>query len=156
MNSKQMAAHKQALIEQTSVEDHKDTSVTDQSSDAAVQQLQAPEPWRHRIPRVLAGNLHYVTFLPLVLISVLQSINILAAAITCTGLVCLFILVSYCCHKAGYVKVRECGHNDCCLRTAAQQACFAGRAVVQRCTVGSEHHGTFKGAALANYLVWVP
>jgi hypothetical protein len=104
-------AHKQALIEQTSVEDHKDTSVTDQSSDAAVQQLQAPEPWRQRFLRVLAGNLHYVTFLPLVLISALQSINILAAAITCTGLVCFFILVSYCCFKAGHVKVRLGGSS---------------------------------------------
>jgi len=100
-----MAAHKQALIDQTSADEHKDTTITDQGSDAAVQQLEAPEPWRQRFLRVLAGNLHYVTFLPLVLISVLQSINILAAAITCTGLVCLFILVSYCCYKAGHVKV---------------------------------------------------
>jgi hypothetical protein len=53
----------------------------------------------------LSHNLHYVTFMPLILIGVLSSVNLLLAAAVCTGLVACIILLSYCCFRRGYVKV---------------------------------------------------
>lgn len=99
-----MAVNKQPLT------DGRDTSVSDQTHHAVPepqqQQQQQQEPLSKRFMTKLAHNMHYMTFLPLILISVLGSIDILVAAVVSTALVCLILLLSFCCHKAGYVKVR--------------------------------------------------
>lgn len=58
-----------------------------------------------RILSVLARNMHYLTFIPLILVSVLGSVNLLIAAVVSSGLVTCLIALSYVCHRAGLVKV---------------------------------------------------
>jgi hypothetical protein len=59
-----------------------------------------------KLLRVVGHNLHYITFLPLVVISILQDINLLLAAVVCTSIVTIILLLSYICYRAGVVKVR--------------------------------------------------
>lgn len=73
---------------------------------AAAPDAATPDSLGAKCMRMMAHKLHYVTFLPLILISVLQSINILVAAIVSTAIVCLLLLLSFWCYKAGHVKVR--------------------------------------------------
>jgi hypothetical protein len=66
----------------------------------------AVETKSSKLLRVMGHNLHYFTFLPLVIISILQDINLLLAAVINTSIVTLILLLSYICHRAGVVKVR--------------------------------------------------
>lgn len=86
--------------------DQLDTAVSDQTHHApAPPQLEGPEPWGTRFMRSLGHNLHYLTFLPLVLLGVLQVFNVLLAAALSTAVACLILLLGFRCHKAGHVKV---------------------------------------------------
>lgn len=55
--------------------------------------------------RGLANNLHYVTFMPLIIIGVLQDIDVVMAAGICVGIVCTLILVGGLLKRGGYIKV---------------------------------------------------
>ena len=74
-----------------------------QPTDAPV--AQPAVNWQRKLLQWLATNLHYFTFLPLITISILQDISLFLAALVCTGLVLLILTVSFCAHRAGFVKV---------------------------------------------------
>jgi hypothetical protein len=65
----------------------------------------AAEPWQTKVIKGLAHNMHYFTFLPLILIGVLSDVSLLLAAAVCTSLVACILLLSYCCFRCGHVKV---------------------------------------------------
>lgn len=73
---------------------------------AAPAQVPAPETWRQKLLRGVSHNLHYFTFLPLILISVFQDINLQLGTLLCTGIVVCILLLSFIGHRAGYIKVR--------------------------------------------------
>lgn len=98
-----------------------------QSADQLVQshhqdQVKAPVTWQLKFLKGVASNLHYVTFLPLIIISILQDINIVAAAAACTSLVLLLIFTSFCCYRAGFVKV--CSGHQLLLGGSCNGLCF--------------------------------
>lgn len=101
-----MAFQKQAHTQWPLNEDHHvDTAgTTDQQHGPA-----APEQsGGHRVLSKVAQNIHYFTFLPLIIISVLSDISLVLAASICTGLVVCIILLSFVCYRAGIVKVSVC------------------------------------------------
>lgn len=79
------------------------SSAADQPHSAQIEA--AVESWQTKVMKGLAHNLHYVTFLPLILIGVLADVSLLLAAAVCTSLVACILLLSYCCFRCGHVKV---------------------------------------------------
>lgn len=67
---------------------------------------------RQRVLRGIAHHLHIATFLPLVLISALRSIDIMVAAVVCTTVVLCILFLSFCAYKAGYVQVGRGCHQQ--------------------------------------------
>lgn len=66
-----------------------------------------PERLHQRLLRVLAHNMHFVTFLPLIIMSVLQDVHLFLAALISTCLVVTFLLVGFILHRNHYIKVRS-------------------------------------------------
>lgn len=110
-----MAVAKEPLIAE---QHHLDVSAAaDQPAGTLTATAAAPaESRRMRFLSVLARNMHYLTFIPLILVSVLGSVHVFIAAVVASGLVTCLIALSYVCHKAGLVKVSaraEEPHNSC-------------------------------------------
>lgn len=111
-----MAVAKEPLIAE---HHHIDVSAAaDQQPTAGTPTTTAPPAESHsmRFLSVLARNMHYLTFIPLILVSVLASVNLLIAAVVASGLVTCLIVLSYMCHRAGLVKVSvraEEPHGSC-------------------------------------------
>lgn len=99
-----MAVDKEAL---TAADHHVDVSEqTDQQVDTASAAGDvAVESRGRKLLRGLAYNMHYLTFLPLIIMSVLQDVNLLVAAIISAFLVTCILILSCICYRAGVVKV---------------------------------------------------
>lgn len=85
-----------------------------------------PESRGTRFLSVLARNMHYLTFIPLILVSVLASVNLLIAAVVASGLVTCLIVLGYVCHRAGLVKVstRAEEPHGSCIHTKGRWHCI--------------------------------
>lgn len=79
------------------------SSAVDQSRTGPV--AAAAEPWQTKFMRGLAHNIHLLTFFPIILISILSGVNLMLAAVLCTCLVVLIIVLTYFCFRQGHVKV---------------------------------------------------
>jgi len=123
-----------------------------QSADQLVQshhQVKATLTWQQKLLKGVASNLHYVTFLPLITISVLQDINIVAAAAACTSMVLLLILASFCCYRAGFVKVGS--------EQQLMSSGVSGRAVISiPCTTSTPHWPTMFSQCPPGYFYSIP
>eukprot|EP00775_Hariotina_reticulata_P005337 gene5337-5574_t len=97
-----------AAAETVAVADQKALAKDAADSPAALMkgsQESPPSSGQNRVITLLAKNIHYFTFLPLITIGILQDINIVLAAGINVAIVCLLLLTGFFLKRGGYIKV---------------------------------------------------
>jgi hypothetical protein len=95
-----------AAADQKPYPKHAAESPTTASMQGSQESSSSPAGQNH-VFMVFAHHMHYLTFLPLIIIGVLQDINVVLAAVICVCIVCFLLLTGFFLKRGGYIKVRS-------------------------------------------------